>query len=246
MKKLFVVIGAAFILLSCDKEAVVEPKQSLVSTSADIRTAKVNKQEIQTLIRSWAEWVYGRNSSVAPFLDPNGSLQDLNQPFTSGVFMLGGGSSPEPVTRTVTISLSQYQFVFVPLVVLTGFFNQCIPGSYPNNPEAYFQSQFKEGLNGPKDLTLLWDDVSLLSTKQKDARTNSGLFNFHVDPSYFFESNQCLEDFKSLSVVYADGYWAKIPLTLGTHTLTVGGNFDLRRFKYEFSNMVNYTIHVVE
>lgn len=247
MKKLIIVIGAAFILLSCSTESVVEPQQipGNISAKASRKTAKVDNEETQTLIRKWVEWVYGRDISVAPFLDPDGSLQYLDQPYSSGVFLLGGGSSPEPVNRTVTISLSQYQYVFVPLVVITGFYDQCDPAFDPNNPKAYFQSQFKEAFNGPKDLSLLWDGVSLLSTKQKDARANSGVFKFYADPSYSQGPvTPCSET--AISTAYADGFWAKIPLTLGTHTLIVEGNLDLRRYKFEFSNIVNYTLHIIE
>jgi hypothetical protein len=57
MKKLFVVIGTAFILLGCNKDAVVEPQQSTVSASdkASRKAAKAGSQEIQTLIRKWVE-----------------------------------------------------------------------------------------------------------------------------------------------------------------------------------------------
>ncbi len=182
---------------------------------------------------------------MAPFLDPDGSLQYLDQPYASGVFLLGGGFSSQTVNRTVTISLIEYQYVFVPLVVITGFYDQCDPSFDPNNPKAYFQGQFKEAFNGHKDLTLLWDGASLLSTKQKDARANSGVFKFYADVSYSQGPiTPCSET--AISTAYADGYWAKIPLTLGTHTLTVGGNFDLRRFKFEFSNMIHYTLIVIE
>ena len=246
MKKLFVVIGVTFVLLSCNKEAEIKPQLSTSSTSANAyrKAAKTDDQELQTLIRAWAEWVYSRHISVAPFLDPTGDLQLLDQPYSSNVFMLAGGFSPELVERTVTISLSQYQYVFVPLVVITGLYDTCEPTVDPNNPKAFFQGQFKEAFNGPRELTLEWDGASLLSTKQKDARANSGVWTFHVDPSYYENATSCSET--SISTAYADGYWAKIPLTLGTHTLKVGGNFDLRRFKFEFSNMVEYTIHVVD
>lgn len=231
------------LIASCQKSEVV-PEQSENPVSSDVSNKAVRKasEELQTLIRSWAEWVYGRPFSVAPFTDPNGSLQYLDQPFPDGIFMLAGGFSPEPVNRTVTISLSEYQYVFVPLVVITVLDASCDPSFGPKggqNPEAFFQSLIKEAFNGPKDLSLLWDGTSLLSTKQKDRRANSGVWSFYAHPDY----TGCEE---GITTAYADGYWAKIPLTLGTHTLTVGGNLDLRRFKEEFSNLVNYTIHVVE
>jgi hypothetical protein len=230
-------------IASCQKSEVV-PQQSSLPTSgiAPDKAARRGSEEVQTLIRKWAEWVYGRSFSVAPYNDPDGSLQYAAQPYASGIFMLAGGSSPEPVNRTVTISLSQYQYVFVGLVTITGLDGLCDPTFGPHggqSHEAFFQSFIKEAFNGPKDLSLLWDGASLLSTKQKDARANSGAWSFYAHPDY----TGCTE---GLTTAYADGYWAKIPLTPGTHTLTVGGNLDFRRFKDEFSSIVNYTIHVVE
>jgi len=247
MKKVFVVIVVVFIHLSCNKEFELKQEQSTkLSTSgaAQLKAAKQDNEELQTLVRAWAEWVYGRDFSVAPFNDPDGSLQYLDQPYSSGIFMLGGGSSEEPVNRTVTISLSKYQYVFVPLVVITITNDHCDPSFEPHGgqkPLAFYQSYIKEAFNGPKDLTLLWDGASLLSTKQKDARVNSGVWDFSVAPSY---KNGCA-DAPALSTAYADGFWAKIPLTLGTHTLVVGGNLTFRREKFEFANIVNYTINVV-
>src|SRR4028118_687120 len=112
MKKLFAIIGAAFILLSCNKEAGIKPQpsSSAISDNAARKAAKVDDQELQTLVRKWNEWVFTRDFSVAPFFDTDGSLQYLDQPYESGVFMLAPGVSPEPVNRTVTISLSEYQF----------------------------------------------------------------------------------------------------------------------------------------
>jgi hypothetical protein len=242
MKKLFVIIGAAFVLLSCNKEAGVKPQpsSSAISDNAARKAAKADDRELQTLIRAWSEWVYSRPFSVAPFTDTDGSLQYLNQPFSEGVFMLAGGSSPELVKRTVTISLDDYQFVFVPLVVITVLDGLCDPSFGPHggqNPKAFFQSLIKKAFNGPRELTLDWDGNSLLSTKKKDTRANSGVWEFYAHPDY----TGCTE---GLTSAYADGFFAKIPLTLGTHTLTVGGNLDFRGTSEEFSNMVEYTIIV--
>lgn len=231
------------VIPSCQKSEVVPKQNSLLNTTTPTsKAARVNNQELQTLIRKWTEWVYSRDISVAPFNDPTGDLQQIAQPYTSEVFMLAGSSSSEPVDRVVTISLSDYQYVFVPLVVISVFYNQCDPSFGPKggqNPEAFFQSLVKEGLNGPKALTLMWDGASLLPTKQKEVRANSGVWNFAVASSYI---NSCAA--YPLSSAYSDGYWAKIPLTPGTHTLTVGGNFDSGKLKFSFSNIVNYTIHV--
>jgi hypothetical protein len=235
------------LIASCQKSEVM-PEQSANRTSNDVsnKAARQASTEVQTLIRKWTEWAYGRPLSEAPFNDPDGSWQDISQPYSNGVFMLAGGSVPDLIERTVTISLSKYQYIFVPLVVISVFSNECIPGSMPHGgqkPEAFFQSLVKSGFNGPKDLSLVWDSASLLSTKQKDARVNSGVWSF-TTPSFLAEFYPCAEG--TLGMAYSDGYWAKIPLTLGTHTLSVGGNFDSGKLKFDFSNNVEYTIHVVE
>lgn len=246
MKKVFVVIAMIFFQLGCNKQSALkqeQPTKLSTSSTASFKVAKQEYEQFQTLIRSWVQWVFGRDYSLAPFNDPDGSLQYLDQPYASGVFMLGGGSSEEAVTRTVTISLSSYQYIFVPLVNVTFLNDHCDPSFEPHggqSAESFYQSLIKTAFNGPKDLTLLWDGASLLSTKQKDARVNSGAWDISVASSY----KNCA-DGSPLSTAYADGFWAKIPLTLGTHHLIVGGNVVFRRYKSEFTNIVNYTINVV-
>jgi hypothetical protein len=154
--------------------------------------------------------------------------------------MLGPGSSPEPIYRTVTISLSQYQYVFTPLVGRTAFSGPCDPTFGPKGGQTYqafFQTVFKESLNGPSDLILLWDGTSLLSKNPNQLRANSGVWSFTVHPDY----SGCET---SSTTVYADGYWAKVPLTLGTHTLTVGGAIDAKKEKFTFSSIITYTLIV--
>ena len=252
MKKLIAIIGAAFTLLSCDKDAVVEPQQSLVLTSvtADSKVAKATNQELQTLIRQLNEWIFTRDIAVAPFFDINGSLQYLDQPNESGVFMLAPGDSPLPVNRTVTISLSQYQYVFIPLVGITFIYSPCDPNSGRQGNqtlESLFISSIKEPLNGPAELTLKLDGVSILPKKQKDLRANSGAWSFAVHPSWTIPCDEA-------TTTYSDGYWAKVkvPLTIGPHTLLVGGGIEGAKLDIEekgkssFSSMVNYTLIVEE
>ncbi len=178
---------------------------------------------------------------MAPFLDPDGSLQNLSQPYSQGVFMLAGGSSEDLVKRTVTINLNQYQYVFVPLVVLTVLLNECNPDFGPKGGqtlEAFFRSQFKSAFNGPQELTLKLDGTSILPTKEKDARANSGVWTFAFHPS--------ISGCATTSAVHSEGFWAKVPLSLGTHTLTVGGSLAVKKkYDFEFSNIVEYTIVVV-
>jgi hypothetical protein len=245
MKKLLFAASLVFFLQSCQKEIATkqETESTTVMADASPSTARKTSSEFQTYIRKWIEWIFTRDISLAPYNDPDGSLQYLGQPYSSGVFMLAGGSSPDPVDRTVEISLSQYQYIFVPLVNFFAFYDICDPNFAPNggqNPAAFFNSLITKTLNGPRELTLLWDGNSLLSTKQKDERGSSGVWEFKIDPSW---NNGCTD--AVTSTFYADGYWAKIPLTLGTHTLVVGGNLNYRHPKAEFANLVNYTINVV-
>ena len=264
MKKLLVVIGAAFTLLSCDKEAVVEPQQSLViaknavvksqqslvntSVNADSKAAKASNQEFQTLIRKWNEWIFKIDIEVSPFFDTIGNLQYLAQPYASGVFMLAPGVSPDPVVRIVTISLRQYQYVFIPLVGTVFIYSPCDPNSGRQGNqtlESLFIRTIKEPLNGPAKLTLLLDGVSILPKNQNDLRANSGAWSFDVHPSWTIPCAKA-------TTTYADGYWAKVPLTIGTHTLLVGGEIEGAKLDIEqkgkssFSSMVSYTLFVKE
>jgi hypothetical protein len=245
MKKLIFIASVALFFASCQKE--MSTKQDAVASSNKnslVRSTNERKTSpaLQSLTQDWMKWVFSRPVSVSPFSDNDGSLQSLGQPYQSGVFMLAGGSGPDLISRTVTISLSQYQSVFVPLVNIYNYFDDCDRSFAPKNgqnPLAYNQSLINEAFNGPRELTLLWDGVSLLSTKQKDQRANSGIFDFTIDPSWH---DGC---FAPTTTFYVDGYWALIPLTIGTHQLIVGGDFNLRKLKWEFSNLVYYTINVV-
>lgn len=249
MKKLFVVIGVTFVLLSCNKEAEIKPQLSTSSTSANAyrKAAKTDEQELQTLIRIWTEWALSGPFAEAPFNDPDGSWQDDNQPYGSGVFMLANAFSPELVERTVTISLSQYQYIFVNLVGTTAYYSPCETTFLPHgkqSQESYFQSQIKETANGPRELILTWNGVSLLSNKEKDVRANSGVWSFDLHSDY----TGCTEE--GLDIVYSDGFWAKIPIPQipGEYELVIGGDLSSNRKndKFTFSNIIEYTIHVVD
>ncbi len=189
MKKLLGAIAIPLFLSSCQKnvETTQPANLSLKASSTYVnKEVKELNADWQTLVRKWNEWAFGRDISVAPFLDPDGSLQNLSQPYSQGVFMLAGGSSEDLVKRTVTINLNQYQYVFVPLVVLTVLLNECNPDFGPKGGqtlEAFFRSQFKSAFNGPQELTLKLDGTSILPTKEKDARANSGVWTFAFHPS---------------------------------------------------------------
>jgi hypothetical protein len=243
MKKLIVVIIAAFVYASCTKEEVElqqKPSPALSTASTNSNTAARGlRKEFPTLIRKWTEWVYGRNANISPVNDKNGKLQNLAQPYSCGIFMLAGSSSQDRVNRKVTIRLSHYQYVFVPLVSINAFYDNCSgdfkPGEH-ESAEHFFQEQLKPFLKGSHDLILTWDGPSLLPKNKEDLRYNSGVFEFHVDPSF----NGCPQGTTATtSTNYTDGYWAKVKLTRGHHTLTIGGKLG------PFSNTVIYTIHII-
>ncbi|WP_018616748.1 hypothetical protein [Segetibacter koreensis] len=247
MKKLFVVVVAAFIYSNCTKdEAVLQQKQSPALSTFNTGhrvAARDAREEFATLIIDWTKWVYGRNANISPINDKNGNLQYLAQPYSSGIFMLAGSSSQDRVNRTVTIRLSEYQYVFVPLITVAAWYDDCDPSFGPQpgqTPEDFFHGIMKKYFQGPNDLTLTFDGVSLLPKPQEDLRHNSGIFEFHVDPSNnIIEKKPCNTP---LSTTYTDGYWAKVqlPPTPGDHILTIGGALTA----VGFTNSVEYTIHV--
>jgi hypothetical protein len=202
-------------------------------------TAKQAPTATQELIRDWTEWVFTRDVSLAPWDDATGAKQYAAQPYTSGIMMLAGGGSPTLENRALTISLAQYQHVFIPLVNGMIYWNDCYPGNPVNNvPTGALNAIITESLNGPRTVILKWDGVSLLPEKLKDLRENSG---FWVAPVHSSWDGGCVA---TSITFYADGFWAKVPLSLGVHTLEVAGDADYRRFKAPFSNHVIYTITV--
>lgn len=248
MKKFLQLSAVVILFAHCQKEVDTTQTRPLITdlTSAAKTTAseKQNNSILQSLIRQWTEWVYTQNAATSPVYDPDGSWQSQSQPSASGVFMLAGSSSTEPTNRSLTISLRQYQYIFVPLVNLSAWYDACDPSFGPKDhqsPENFFKKIMNDAFNGNKnELTLLWDNTSLLSTNQISLRNNSGAWDFPIDPSW---NGGCTA--AGSSTFYSDGFWAMIPLTLGTHTLTGGGSFAIKKFSFDFSNQVTYTIQVV-
>jgi hypothetical protein len=212
------------------------PVSSSVSSTI---TSKAVLTGTQALIRQWMEWAFTRDVSLAPWDDATGARQYLNQPNSSGTMLLAGGASPALVNRQLTISLAQYQEVFIPIVNSFVYWNDCYPGPpYNTVPTGELVAALSEGLNGKRDITLNWDGVSLLPAKLKNLRENSGFWIVPVHPSW---DGGCVA---SSTTAYADGFWAKVPLTTGVHTLEVAGDSDYRQYKSAFSNHVMYTITV--
>ncbi len=229
------------LLQGCQKQQV-NPEATATSTKQAIKlpASRVALSQTQVFIRKWTEWVLARDYSEAPWDDATGAKQYAGQPYATGTMMLAGGSSPDLVTRDITISLSQYQQVFFPLVNFLSYWNDCYPG-HPDNgnvPPGAVSSFITEALNGKRTIVLNWDGQSLITDKLKDFRSNSEYWQFSIHPSW---DNGCIA---TATTLYVDGFWAKVPLSLGTHTLEIAGDADIRRIKTPFSNHVIYHITV--
>ncbi len=208
--------------------------------NAKLRSSKVALTETQILIRKWVEWVFTRDVSLLPWDDATGEKQYAGQPYAEGTMMLAGGGSPDLARREITIDIDQYQYVFIPIVNVMNRVNDCYQ-DHPTNgnvPAGSLRSPITEALNGKRTLILNWDGNSLLPNKLKDLRENSGFWEFSINSSW---DDGCAA---SSNTFYADGFWTKIPLTVGVHQLEVGGDLNFNKFKFEFSNHVIYTINV--
>src|SRR5258706_2058437 len=244
MKKNLITINSILLLSllvfsGCQKETSDTLASNQVTAASKLESSTVALSETQVLIRKWTEWIFTRDASLAPWDDATGDKQYAAQPYANGTMLLGGGSSPDLVKREITININQYQNVFLPLVDVSNIFNNCFY-EHPSNgnvPNGIISGIITEALNGKRTLTLNWDGNSLLPGKLKDLRNNSGYWEFLPNSSWYGECT-------SPTTYYADGFWAKVPLTLGVHTLEVAGDLDLRRFKSPFSDHVIYTINV--
>lgn len=229
---------AVIILLlpGCRKEnadAFISEESIAASNSGSL---KPSLSERQILIRKWVEWVVSRDYDIRPWDDATGDRQYAAQPYINGTMLLAGGGSPDLVYRAVTIDINQYQQVFIPLVNVFNYWSDCFPGHPVENvPNGGISHYLTDPLNGKRTLTLNWDGNSLLPDKLKDLRENSGFWEFPLHPSW----TGCVPP--RPATLYADGFWATIPLTPGIHQLEVAGDLD---FKEAFSNHVIYTITV--
>lgn len=252
MKKNFTTVGiilsSIMVLPCCQKEIVVSEevtalsKESAVEQNVPSESSNATLSETQVLIRKWTEWVFTRDVSLVPWDDATGDKQYAAQPYATGIMMLAGGSSPDLVNRAITISLSQYQYIFIPVVNVLNLTNDCYL-AHPTNgnvPKGALTSPITEALNGKRNLVVNWDGSSLLPDKLQDLRANSGLWEFTIHPSWI---EGCTD---TSNTFYADGFWVKIPLTVGVHQLEVSGDLEFKRFKSDFSNHVIYTITVTE
>ena len=121
----------------------------------------------------------------------------------------------------------------------SSYWNDCYPGHPEENvPNGGISNYIKEALNGKRVLVLNWDAVSLLPGKLNDLRSNSGFWEAKIDPSW---DNGCVA---TSTTFYADGFWAKIPLSTGVHQLEIVGDLEFTRLKFPFSNHVIYTLTV--
>lgn len=247
MKKILFVAITTLILTSCKKENIpsdLTPANSDASAAHKSSAKKEVKFQFPTLIRDWTRWIYANGREISPLNDEDGSRQAAFQPYQNGIFFLAGGGTAANYNREITISLSQYQYIFVPLINLTAWYDECDPDFAPRKnqtAENFFKKIVNDAFNGNKNqLTLLWDGSSRLSTNQISLRSNSGVFSFNIHPSW---NGECISP--SPSTFYTDGFWDLIKLSLGNHTLVIGGSATIKKFDAAFSNSVTYTIHVV-
>jgi hypothetical protein len=231
----------SFLLLNCQKSDL---KPSLIPSNSSInksKSAKVVLTETQLLARKYIEWQFTRDRDSAPWFDPTGALQTLAQPYSSGVMMLGTGFIEDNPNRTVTINSSQYQYVFVPLIVANSWWSACYPGGPTNGtvPNGQLSNGLTEAFNGKNPLVLKLDGVSILPDNNALLRANTNYWTFPIDSSW---DRGCT--LTPNPTFYADGYWAKVPLTKGTHTLEIGGSVFIEKYKFGFTTQVNYTLIV--
>lgn len=234
-----ILLLSLLIFSGCQKESSDTLVSNRVTAASTLESSKAALSETQILIRKWTEWIFTRDASLAPWDDATGAKQYAAQPYASGTMLLAGGSSPDLVNREITINLNQYQNIFLPLVDVSNAWNDCFY-AHPSNgnvPNGVLSGVITEALNGKRTLILNWDGNSLLPDKFGDLRNNSGYWELPVNSSWFGEC-------AGPTTFYVDGFWAKISLTLGVHTLEVSGDADFRRFKSPFSNHVIYTINV--
>lgn len=227
------------LLSSCQKETANSDTNANLPASVRNLSARPALSQTQTLIRKWIEWVVARDYEERPWDDPTGAEQYAAQPYSSGTMLLAGGGSPDLETREITISLSQYQQIFIPVVNVFNYWSDCFPGHPEENvPYGAISHYITEPLNGKRTLTLNWDGNSLLPEKLKNLRENSGFWEAPVHPAW---TGGCIS---TSTTFYADGFWASIPLSLGVHQLEVAGDMYFHTDKSSFSNHVIYTINV--
>ena len=106
--------------------------EAIVLANLKLESAKVALSETQTLIRKWIEWVATRDYDLRPWDDATGAKQYAAQPYANGTMLLAGGGSPDLENREITISLNQYQYIFIPVVNVFNYWSDCFPG-HPDN-----------------------------------------------------------------------------------------------------------------
>ncbi len=239
-----------FVFISCQKqdlsdESIPDNNSAAASKTSGSNIVAASRQTpaaTQNLIRLYSEWWLKRDISVVPFDDATGAKQYAAQPLSSGTMMLASGfNSPDIQHRTVTISLSQYQKVFISPLGFTSYDNDCNDENSPSNgniPYGVFISNSAPAFNSHNaNLIITWDGTSIVPSNIQNARGNSGFWEF-----YFHSSWTGCTDFSTMT--YADGFFFLVPLTVGSHTLDVYASTYYPYFHENFSNHVIYTLNV--
>ncbi len=238
-----------FVFISCQKQELSDEQipdinstaASKSSGSSNVIAAKQTSAATQTLIRLYTEWWLKRDITEDPFDDATGTKQYASQPLSSGTMMLAPGFGPDLQQRTVNISLSQYQKIFIGPLTLTYFDDDCNDEDSPNNgniAHGLFKSISAPAFNSHhSNLVVTWDGTSIVPSNIQNARDNSGFWEFYAHPSW----TGCT-DFSTMT--YADGFFFLVPLTVGTHNLDMYASAYFPSFHFTFSNHVIYTLNV--
>lgn len=239
----------ALFFISCQKKKNELSPETDQNSSAKIKSVQDDvllalrntPAETQELIKKCNEWFFARDISEDPFDDATGAKQYLAQPYSSGTMMLASGVAPGTVYRNVSISYSQYQKAFIPLVSGSYWWDECFV-THPANgnvPYGVMIAQWVAAFNQHNtQLTLKLDGVSILPSNLNSLRGSSGFWDFSIHPSW---NAGCIA---SSTTFYADGYWAVVPLSLGVHELEIFGGAYFPRYKSPFSSHVIYTLTV--
>lgn len=248
--KYCLVSSCILFFLSCQKQELSgeqitdnnSTQASKTSGSSIGVAARPTPAATQNLIRLYTEWWIKRDISLDPFDDATGAKQYAAQPLSSGTMMLASGFGPDLQQRSVNISLSQYQKIFIGPLGLTYYDNDCNDEISPNNgniAHGLFKSISAPAFNSHNaNMTVTLDGVSLVPSNIQNARGNSGFWESYAHSSWIGCS-----DFSTMT--YADGFYFLVPLSLGSHTLNINASAYYPYFHFTFSNHVIYTLNII-
>jgi hypothetical protein len=231
MSKFTFILFLSFMFSQCQQEDITNIKDR-----NDITETRGGLTPSQILARQWTMWVFGRDPALSP-TEPDETLMQLDQPNASGTMMIMPGSSPDYFEKSLTLNYNQYQSVFVPIAAGFNWNNSC----YDITPNGNIQNgliNVKEFANGKENIIVKLDGVLITPSKLKNLRVDAGYWIDNIHPDW---DGGCIA---SETKFHADGYFIKVPLTRGNHTLYVKGGFVSHRYKFDFLNEFTYHFQV--